>query len=161
MRMGLTRAPRSVVTAVRLMCLGAAAQVATEIIGLLTWASIRSATIQHYPQYAGSVTRVVNGELTASIVITPILVATWLLLAWGNGRGNQWARVAAIVLAALYTVSLGVQMSQGVAALAPATMIASGVTWAIGLAAVAFLLRSRSWPYFEHHPARPRQEATL
>jgi hypothetical protein len=161
MRMGLTRAPRTVVTAVRLMCLGAVAEIATLITVLLSWGSIRSAATQHYPGHASLVARLVNDDVTKDVVVLTILVAAWLLVAWGNGRGNQWARLAAIVLAPLYTVDLGSELSQGVAALAPAAMIASAVAWALGVAAVAFLLRSPSWPYYERQPAIARQAAPL
>jgi hypothetical protein len=161
MRMGLTRAPRTVVIAVRLMCLGAVGEIASLITFLLTRDSIRATAIQHYPQYASQVTRTINSEVIAVAVIVPILVATWLLVAWGNGRGNQWARVAAIVLALLCALALAVDLSEGLAVLAPAIMIVGGVTWALGATAVAFLLQSRSWPYYEHQSVVPRQEASL
>jgi hypothetical protein len=161
MRMGLTRAPQSVVAAVRLMCLGAAAETATLITVLLTRASIRSAAIHDYPQYAAQVSRLINDEITVDMVALPILIAAWLLVAWGNGRGNQWARVAAIVFATLYTLVLCTELTQGAATLAPASIIVSGLAWALGVAAVVFILRPRSWPYYEHKAAIPRQEATL
>jgi hypothetical protein len=158
MWMGLTRAPASVVTAVRLMCLGAAAELTVLVTAVVTSGAIRSASIRHYPQYAAQVTRAVNVEITEDLVILPILVLIWLLVAWGNGRGNQWARLAAIVFGLLYTLVLGVELSQGVAALAPAAMIASGVAWAFGVTAVACILRSPSWSYYERRPAISRQE---
>jgi len=161
MRMGLTRAPQSVVTAVRLMCLGAAAQALTLITVLVTWGSMRSAAAHHYPQYAAQVTRIVNDDVIGDMVILPILVATWLLVAWGNGRGNQWARLAAISLATLYTLVLGAELSEGVATVAPAALVVSCATWALGVAAVVFILKSRSWPYYEHASAVSAQKAPL
>jgi hypothetical protein len=161
MRMGLTRAPHSVVTAVRLMCLGAAAELVTLITALVTWGSIRSAAVHHYPQYAAQVTRMVNDDVTVDSVVLPVLITTWLLVGWGNGRGNQWARLAAIALATLYTLVLCAELLQGVAALAPAALIASGVAWALGAAAVIFILHPRSWPYYERQPVISRQEAPL
>src|SRR5271166_5129952 len=45
MHMGLSRAPRSVLTAVRLMCLGAVAELAVLVTVLLTWGSIRAQAV--------------------------------------------------------------------------------------------------------------------
>ena len=160
MHMGLSRAPRSVLTAVRLMCLGAVAHLGILVTVLVTWGSIRAHAVAHYPQYAAQVTRVVNNDVTADMVILPILVLAWLWVAWGNGRGSQLARVAAIVFAALYTLVLGIELAEDVAPLAPAAMIASGVAWALGMAAVAFILAPQSWPYYERPPAR-REDALV
>jgi hypothetical protein len=155
MHMGLSRAPRGVVIAVRLMCLGAVAELAVLTTVLVTWGSMRAQAVAHYPQYAAAATRAVNGDVTGDMVILPILVLAWLWVAWGNGRGSQLARVAAIVFAALYTVVLVLELSQDVAVVAPAAMIASGVAWAIGVGAVGFTLAPRSWRYYE----RPRASA--
>jgi hypothetical protein len=146
---------------VRLICLGAVGQLATLITAALTWGSIRAAAVHHYPQYARQVTQDVNHDLTADMVILPILVAIWLVVAWGNGRGNQLARLAAVVLAVLYTLALGLELLQGVASLAPAATVISGVTWATGVVAIVFLLRAQSWPYYEHEPTARRQEVPL
>jgi hypothetical protein len=159
MRMGLTRAPHSVVTAVRLMCLGALAEAITLITVLVTWGSMRSAAVRQYPHYATQVAGLVNHDASVDTVVLPILIATWLLVAWGNGRGNQWARLAAITLATLYTLTLGAELAEGVATVAPAALVASGVSWALGIASVVFILRPRSWPYYERRPAILRQEA--
>jgi hypothetical protein len=161
MRMGLSRAPLSVVTAVRLMCLGAIAQLGVLITVLVTAGSIHAAGIHHYPQYASQASQAVNLDITMDTVLLPIVIATWLWVAWGNGKGSQWARLAAIVLAALYTLAIAVNLSQGVAVLAPAAMIASGVTWALGVAAIVCILQRQSWPHYERQAATGRQEAHL
>ena len=160
MRMGLSRAPLSVVTAVRLMCLGAVGQLGVLIITLVTADSIRAATVHQYPQYATQVLRIVDFDITVDTVLLPVVVAAWLWVAWGNGKGSQWARLAAIVFAALYTLALIVNIAQGVAVLAPVAMIASGVTWALGVAAIICIFHKQSWPYYEKQPAG-RQEARL
>jgi hypothetical protein len=149
MHMGLSRAPRSVLIAVRLMCLGAAVELAALATTLVTWGSIRAHAVARYPQYAAQVTRLVNDDVTADMVILPILVLAWVWVAWGNGRGSQLARVAAIVFGALYTGVMGLHLSEGVALMAPAAVIVSGVAWALGMGAVAFILAPRSWPYYE------------
>jgi len=160
MHMGLSRAPRSVVTAVRLMCLGAVAELAVLVTVLVTEGSMRAQAVARYPHYAAVAVRAVNGDVTRDTVIVPLLVLAWLLVAWGNGRGSQLARVAAIVLAALYTLVLATELAEGVALVAPAAVIVSGLSWASGVVAVAFLLAPRSWPYYER-PARDRAQDAL
>lgn len=161
MRMGLSHAPMSVVRAVRLMCLGAIAELGTLIIAIATWGSIRVSVVHHYPQYAVALTRAVNDSLTADMVILPIAAVAWVGVAYGIGRGNQWARLAAIVLAFLYTLGLGIHLSEGDFTFAPAAMIGSSVVWVIGVASIGFLLQKQSWPYFERGQATSRQEARL
>ena len=153
MHMGLSRAPRTVMIAVRLMCLGALAELGVLVTTLVTWGSIRANAIAHYPQYAAVVTRIVNEDITGDMVILPVLVVAWLWVAWGNGRGSQLARVAAIVFAVLYTLALGVNLSEDLVSLAPAALIVSATSWALGLASVGFILAPQSWAYYER--ARP------
>jgi hypothetical protein len=161
MHMGLSRAPRSVVVAVRLMCLGALGELATMITTLATAGSIRAAAAHRYPEYAASVIRVVNFDIRLDMATLPLMMLAWLWVAWGNGRGSQWARLAAICFAALYTLAMGMNLSQGVAVLAPAAMIASAVTWAIGVAAIAFIFARRSWPYYEAKPPVSQSPTTV
>jgi hypothetical protein len=160
MHMGLSRAPRSVLAAVRLMWLGAAAELAVLVITLATRSSIQARTVARYPQYAAAVTQDVHHDIIGDMVILPILVLAWLWVAWGNGRGSQLARVAAIVLASLYALVLVLELSAGLAVIAPASMIASGLSWAFGVIAVAFILAPQSWPYYEH-PRASRQDALV
>jgi hypothetical protein len=161
MRMGLSHAPHTVVTAVRLMCLGALAELAVLITAIVTRGSIQAAAVHHYPQYAATATRAVNADLTADLVILPLAIVAWIWVAYGIGRGNQWARLAAFTLWIIYTMLLVIDLTQGVFALAPAAMIASIVLWVIGEVSIGFLLPKRSWAYFERHTAAPRQEVRL
>ena len=156
MHLGLSRAPRSVMDAVRLMCLGAAAELGVLITLLVTASSIRAAAVHHYPQIAVQVTRLVNVDIAADLVVLPVAILAWLWVAWGNGRGSQWARLAALGAVSLNTVAMILNLAQGTAVVAPAAMIVSGVAWAIGVAAVICMLHKLSWPYYEK-PARPQE----
>jgi hypothetical protein len=155
MHLGLSRAPRTVVTAVRLMCLGAVAELAVLVTTLVTWSDMRARGVAHYPQYAAAVTRAINSGVHADLVVLPILVLAWAWVAWGNGRGSQLARIAAIVFATLYTLALAVELSESYAVVAPAAMIVSGLSWALGVAAVGFILAPQSWAYYERPRSRP------
>lgn len=161
MHMGLSRAPRTVVTAVRLMYLGAVAQVGVLITTLVTASSIRASAVHHYPQYAAQVTKLINFDIKVDMVTLPIAILLWLWVAWGNGRGSQWGRLAAIILAFVYTMAMAMELAQGTATVAPAAMIVSAIAWALGVVAVVFIFQRQSWPYYERRQPSHLQEVGL
>jgi hypothetical protein len=158
MRMGLSRTPRTVLQAVRLMYLGAVAQLAVLIVVILTAGHIRAAvqaalTPYHNPALTAQVMHAVNISLVVDQVVIPVLAVLWLFMAWANGKGYDWARVATISLFGLSSAGMLVDLVQGAPKYAPAALIGAGVEWAIGLAAVVLILRKQSWPYYVRHPA--------
>lgn len=169
MRLGMTRAPRTVRAAVRLMYLGALAELGVLVTLALTAASIRSsvsaAVHGYFAQHGHAVTAAaqakvladvlatVNTKLVADFVMLPVVIAVWCAMAWANGHGHSLARPVAIILFAFHTAGLGIVLTTGVATYAPAAVIASAAVWPIGLAATALLLVKQSWPYFTHRPA--------
>jgi hypothetical protein len=158
MRMGLSRTPRSVLHAVRLMYLGAVVQAAVLIIVILTAGHIRAAVQTamvgyHNPALTAQVMHAVNISLVVDQVVIPFLVVMWLFMAWANGKGYDWARVAAISLFGLSCAGMVVDLAQSTAKYAPAALIGAGVEWVIGLAVVVLILRKQSWGYYVRHPA--------
>jgi hypothetical protein len=158
MRMGLSRTPRTVLHAVRLMYLGAVAQAAVLIIVILTAGHIRAAVLTamaayHDPAATAQVMHAVNITLVVDQAVIPVVVVLWLFMAWANGKGYDWARVATISLFGLSTAGMVIDLAQGTAKYAPAALIGAGVEWVIGLAAVVLILRKQSWPYYVRHPA--------
>ena len=158
MRMGLSRTPRTVLYAVRLMYLGAVAQLAVLIIVILTAGHIRTAVrtamvAYHNPAVTAQVMHAVNISLVVDQVVIPVLAVLWLFMAWANGKGYDWARVATISLFGLSSAGMLIDLMQGSAKYAPAALIGAGVEWVIGLAAVVLILRKQSWPYYVRHPA--------
>jgi hypothetical protein len=158
MRMGLSRSPRTVLHAVRLMYLGAAAQVAVLITVLLTASDIRAAVqaavaVHHDPALTAQALQLVQANLVADYIFLPVAVLLWIFSAWANGKGYDWARVVAIGLFGILSVGMLVHLVQGSAEYAPAAVIGSGVEWVIGLAAVVLILQKRSWPYYVRRPA--------
>ena len=164
MRLGLSGCPRTVLHAVRLMYLGALAQVAVLITLLLTADSIqsraRAATIRALGPHATTaashqllarVASAINTTIIFDVAFLLVAIAGWLFLAWANGRGAPLARVGAIIACALYLTSTAVGLASGDATYAPAATIASGAGLAIGIAAVVLLLTRQSWAYY----ARP------
>lgn len=164
MRLGLGNCPRSVLYAVRLMYLGALAEVAV-LATLLTSvggieAAGRTAALRSVGPHAGSavtqqaLTRaagIVGTDLTADVAVVLFGIMTWLFLAWANGKGFPYARVGTIIVFVFYTAAESMDLSQGAATVAPAPTIASLVVMSIGLAVVALLLTKRSWDYYARH----------
>jgi hypothetical protein len=86
-------------------------------------------------------------------VVIPVLIVVWLFMAWANGKGYDWARVAAISIFGLSCAGLVIDLAQSTAKYAPAALIGSGVVWVIGLAAVVLILQKQSAPYYVRQPA--------
>lgn len=158
MRMGLSRSPRTVLNAVRLMYLGAVAQLAVLVIVILTAGHIRAAVrvaaaAYHDPAITARALEMVNVDLVVDIAAGPFVAVLWLCTAWVNGKGYDWARLLAVFLFTLGTAGMVIGLAQDSAAYAPAAMIAFGVEWVIGLAAVALIFWKQSWPYYVRQPA--------
>ena len=169
MRLGLSRCPRTVLHAVRLMYLGALAEAAMLVAVLLSVGSIRSSTraaVIHAvgPHANPAVTRQLLASVASAVSVTIIVdvavallaIAGWLFLAWANGKGSALARVGAIIACAFYTTVTIQGFAQGDARYAPVGLaIVSGAVLVIGIAAVVLLLMKESWPYYSR-PATAR-----
>ena len=149
------RPPRTVVAAVRLMCLGAALQLITLVTVLATLGSLRAAVLRTYPELTASEWQsVVLGHIAPVVLGTPIVIGLWLLMAWGNRVGRPWARGVAAVFLALTTVSLGVDIAQSAAAFAAADLAAAGALWLVALATVVLIFTRDARPHYVHHRDR-------
>jgi hypothetical protein len=153
MRMGLSRSPRPVLYAVRLMYLGAVVELGVIVTVLLTEGSIRAAVLQRNPQLTAGQLGYLNTTFTIDIVGSCVGIAVWISLAWANGKGYGLARVVAIAVCAISGVLLLGDVADGTALYAPAALIAGGVMWLIGLAATVLLLQKQSWAYFSRRAA--------
>ena len=151
MHLGLSRSPRTVLAAVRLMYLGAVAELATLITIVLTGGGVRSAIIHRGLGLAAW--HAAATHISVDKVAAPIAIAVWLFLAWANGRGHDWARFLFASFFGLLTLGLLQSLAEGAALLAPADMAAGGVTWLIALAATVLVFNKRSSPYYQPVPA--------
>ena len=152
MRLGLSRCPRTVLNAVRLMYLGAVAEIAVLVSVLVTARRISSAaSLPMTHQLLARVTTTVDAELTADVVIALLAIFGWLFLAWANGKGSPYARVGAIIACAFYTAALTEGLLNGGATYALAATIASSAAMVIGIAAVVLLVMKQFWPYYARH----------
>jgi hypothetical protein len=149
-----SRPPRTVAVAVRLMCLGAALELGAMITILATTADVKSALIRAYPHLSAAQWHaVVANRLLPDEIGAPIVACLWLFMAWGNGRGSEWARVVFVVLFGLTSLGLLVALSQSAAIYAPADLIAGAVLWLVQLAVTVLIFSRQSSRYFGHEPA--------
>jgi hypothetical protein len=168
MRLGLFGCPRTVLAAVRLMYLGALAEVGVLVCLLVSLGAIKAGAqvaavralgphpdpAEVQPTLAGAAA-VTGTDLTADVAVTVAAIAGWLFLAWANGRGWPEARPGAIIACGGYAAAVGLSVARGDLTAAPSALIASGVALAIGVAVNVLLVMKPSWPYYERRvPAR-------
>ncbi len=158
MRMGLSRSPRTVLNAVRLMYLGAVAHLAVLITFILTLDEVRAAVraaaaVYKDPALTAKALQIVNFDLVVDVAFLPVAVLLWVFTAWANGKGYDWARVAAVILFGLFSVGMLVDLVQGGVRYAPAAAIGAGMEWLIGLAAIVLIFRKQSWAYYVRRPS--------
>jgi hypothetical protein len=152
LRPGVPRSTRTVFAAVRLMYLGAAVELCTLITIVVTLDSLRSAILARDPHYSAAQWHAdLHGRIVPLEIGAVIATGVWLWLAWANGRGHRWARVAFAVFFAITTVSLLNGVAHDAATYAPADLIAGVVLWLVALATVVLIFLKESGPHY----ARP------
>ena len=142
--------PRPVRAAVMLMLAGAAAELAALITVAVSFGAVRAAAVARSPAAGHAV-------LAHQVVVlagTPLAIGVWLWLAWANGRGQDWARPLSAASFGLLSLSMLGALSGHAAAYAPASMIAAGVVWAIGLASVVLIFTPAAGRYYRPQPAQ-------
>jgi hypothetical protein len=152
MHLGLSRSPRPVLNAVRLMCAGAMLELAVLVTVLVTLGSVRSAIVGDFTAaqwHTAMLTQIV--PLAAG---APIGAGVWVWLAWANGRGYDWARPASMALVGLLTLELVIGLGGGAALYAPADLIALTVPWLAGVAAMVLIFSKAASPYYQQEPAQ-------
>jgi hypothetical protein len=157
MRLGPGRSspPRAVTSAMRLMRMGAATEIAGLVIAVATASSVESAMLRHHLSFLA----VHWHDLLLFIELgVPVPVSLWLWLAWANGRGYRWARSAFAGVFGVYTLIVLSKLAVGAATYAPADLLVVGVQWAIGLA-VVLLIFSRSAGSFYRRESTPPSAA--
>jgi hypothetical protein len=111
MHFGMTRTPRPVRNAVRLMCAGAVLTMADAVIILVTLGGVRSAAVHDLAarQWPGVMLTQVGPWLASA----PVGAGVWLWLAWANGRGYHWARPAFVAFFGLLTTVVFFGLGEG------------------------------------------------
>lgn len=147
------RPPRTVRGAVRLMCLGAVAELASVVTTVVTMASVKAAIAQT-PGLTAAQWHTTTGLLAFRAVSSGLAVAVWLLLAWALSRGRDAARFAFSALFALVSLTMIIALAQHGWSDAPADIVAGAAVWVIALATM-ILLFSRPANTYYRQAGRP------
>jgi hypothetical protein len=155
MHFGLSRSPRPVRNAVRIMCLGAVLTLAVLVTILVTLGGVRSAAAHDID--ATQWPTVMLTQAGPWLVGAPIGAGVWLWLAWANGRGCHWARSAFVVFFGVLTIvvffGLGEGLGEDALPYTWADVIAATVLWLAGLAAVLLISSETASPYYQRRAA--------
>jgi len=144
--------PRPVRTAVLLMYTGAALSAVSLIVTVLSFHAIErvirnaSSTLTAQQVHNDAIVAV-----TIAVVESLIAIGLWLLMAWGNKNGQNWARITATVLFGLNTLFL---LLSFVRSTVSASLAFTLLLWLIGLGAIVMLWRRESTEYFATAGAR-------
>jgi hypothetical protein len=153
---GSVARPTSVSNAVKLMYAGAALGVVNMILTPMSTDGIRSQIEDAMAGQPNAMTPdQIDGFVTVvvamSLVFGVLGVGLWLLMAWANGKGKNWARIVATVLFALSAVSFLTSLPQIGAA--PLLVAVSGISTVVGALAIFFLWRKDSSAWFQAQSA--------
>ncbi|HEX3589914.1 MAG TPA: hypothetical protein VHV74_09785 [Pseudonocardiaceae bacterium] len=131
----LPRSARLLRTAIGLLCLGAALEVATWLAVIATRNSVAASL--------GLRTGIL-ARLALDLVAAPVVVIALLLLAWAIGHGRRWGRGGLVALVLLTTIGFLTAVSQGAASYAPIDVIVDGLAWLTTLVATVLVLSAAS-----------------
>jgi hypothetical protein len=156
MHLGLSRSPRPVRNAVRLMCLGAVLTLAVLVTVLVTLGGVRSAAAHDLA--AGQWPTVMLTQVGPWLASAPIGAGLWLWLAWANGRGYHWARPAFVAFFCVLTVvvffGLGEGGGEDALPYTWADLIAAALPWLAGAAAALLISSETASPYYQREPVQ-------
>ena len=151
MHLGMSRSPRPVRNAVRLMYLGAVLTLADLVTVLVTLGGVRSAAV-HDVTAAGWPT-VMLTQVGFWLASAPIGAGLWLWLAWANGRGYDWARPAFVAFFCVLTTAVFFGLGEDALPYTLADLIATTVLWLVGVAAALLIFSETASPYYQQEPA--------
>ncbi len=147
LRPRVPRSNRSVITAVKLMYLGAVVELATAIMILATLANLKSNVVMRSPGLTeGEWHAIVVGQIAPIELGAILAVGFWLWMAWSIGRGHRWARILFALFFALNVFSLLNGLVHGSAAYAQGDLAIAIVLCLVELAAVAAIFRAKIAP---------------
>jgi hypothetical protein len=144
-------APPSVLNAVKVMYVGAAASLLGIIIDILTVSATKTAIEKRSPHMSASQINSSQHVLVAGFIAGGVIAAVvWIVLARASKSAHNWARITGTALFALSTVDTIVGLT---APIAVPVKIWGGLVWLVALTAVVFLWRRSSTAYFKGTPS--------
>ncbi len=140
-------APPPVVTAVKLMYVGAAVSTVSLILTLVDIGGLKSAIKKAKPSWTASQVNSYDRFVVSLAIVSGLIgIALWLWMAWASKNGKNWARILGTVLFGLATLDLVGVFSQPKTLLG---LIFPVLTWLVGLGAVWLLWRPDSSAFFK------------
>jgi len=138
--------PASVLNAIKIMYVGAAASLLGIVIDIVTISATKNAIARHSKNMTASQVASTQHVLIAGFIAGGVIAAAvWIGLALACRRGHNWARITGTVLLGLATLDTIAGLT---APVATAAKLWALVPWLAGLAAVALLWRRDSSAYF-------------
>ena len=158
LHLGMSRAPRPVRDAVRLMCLGAVLNLAAFVTILMTLGSVRSAAVQDVDFTGGRWHIFMLTQVVPVLASAPIGAGVWLWLAWANGRGYNWARFAFTAVFGLLSIGPLFVLAEGGAGPDAMTVLmpdltAAAALWLVALAVMVLIFSETASPYYQRRAA--------
>jgi hypothetical protein len=154
------RPPRTVRSAVRLMCAGAVAELAAVVTMVLTAARMKAALAKG-PGLTAAQWHTVTSLLTFKEVGGGIAVVLWLFLAWAMSQRRDVARFAFTAFFALISMIMLSALAQQGTAYAAADFAAGAAVWLVALATMVLIFARPSNTFYRQagrppvaHPAR-------
>jgi ABC-type transport system involved in cytochrome bd biosynthesis fused ATPase/permease subunit len=139
--------PAPILTAVKLMYVGAALSAIELIVSVATVHSLRSAILKDFPRYtAHQVHTAEVGLVVVAVLEGLIAIGLWLWMARANRAGKNWARIVSSILFAFSTLSFFVSLSRAHSAI---TLLFAGIVWLVGLGAIVLIWRRDSSAYYQ------------
>ena len=154
--------PKTLRNAVRLMLAGAALALIGVIITLVFSGKIktsatnlaisanRTAAREHKTQLtAAQIHSLANAFVDFYVIALVISLLLWVLMAWANNRGSNWARIVGTILFGLNTLLLIFDVGR-----VSIVLIFIALGWLIGLGAIVLLWNRQTTQYI--NPGRTR-----
>jgi hypothetical protein len=141
--------PRTVFAAVRLLRLGAVAELGALLTVLATSATVRATVGRSFP---ATTVNAVSSHLFIDEVMMPAVIGVWLALAWGINRRRDPARIAVAAFFGLTTMSMLLALSVGSPVYSTADFAAGMVVWLISLVSTVLVFTPTANRYFRLEP---------
>jgi hypothetical protein len=153
LHVGVSRPPRDVRDAVRLMRAGAVLTLASVVIVLVTLGGVRSAAA--FDIAARQWPLVLLTQVGFWLVSGLAGAGVWLWLAWANGRGYGWARPAFMAFFGVLTVVPLFGLGGDALPYTWPDVIAAAVLWMAGLVAALLIFSETASPHYQRRAATP------
>jgi hypothetical protein len=149
LRPDLDRSANTMVWAIRLMFVGAALELVALLTVVSSEGSLHSAIVRANPHFAAAQWHaVVQAHIVPVEIGAPIAAAVWLVLAWANGRGHAWGRMAMAAVFLLTTVSMMSALAHQAGTYDPADLVAGAAVWAVAIVTMLLTLTVQSGPHY-------------